>query len=118
MASAAPAYRWRCHKCDAINAVGQSICAACHFPAIASAADVSRGQVAQRRYEQMKIDGVSLPIRIVIVTGLSVAVIGVFIIKFAISIPMFIFGAAVTALGAVLGWVGDRLDSLRHKTRL
>ena len=116
MASAAPAYRWRCHKCDAINAVGQTICA-CHFPAVASAADVSRGQVVPRRYEQMKIDGVSLPIRIFIVTGLSVAVIGVFIIKFAFSIPMFIFGAEVTALGAPLGWIGDRIDSLRHRRR-
>lgn len=115
MANDAPSYPWRCHKCDAVNAIGQANCAVCHFPAVASAEDVSRGQVVPRRYEQMKIDGVPLPIRIVVVAGLSIAVIGLFIIKFAISIPMFIFGAAIAAIGALLGWIADRLDSLRHK---
>ena len=117
MGNAAPSYQWRCHKCDAVNAAGQTICAACHFPSVASADDVSRGQVVPGRYERMKIDGVASPIRIVIITGMSIAVIGVFIIKFAFSIPMFIFGAEVTALGALLGWIGDRIDSLRHRRR-
>jgi hypothetical protein len=40
----APTYRWTCHNCERINSADIASCAACGFPAIASATEIARAR--------------------------------------------------------------------------
>ncbi|MDO6388469.1 hypothetical protein [Uliginosibacterium sp. 31-12] len=54
MQPSAPTYRWVCHKCEATNDAGKSLCAACGFPAVASAQQISPSAQDQESNEKFE----------------------------------------------------------------
>jgi hypothetical protein len=108
-------YEWRCHCCDAANAPTEIVCAACKFPAVASTEDIERGVVQPGRYQQMVNEGVPLPLRVLYIIAIVVGGTGLFLIKLAISLPMFLVGVIATAIGWATAWVADLIDARRPK---
>ncbi len=60
-------------------------------------------------------EGVPLPLRVLYIFAIVVGGTGLFLIKCAISLPMFLVGVVATAIGWITAWVADHIDARRPK---
>jgi len=99
-----PNYRWVCHLCGFGNEAGFSNCRNCNFATIASARDIETAQGILPAQELIKPTTLTLPKKIVVIIGFTMALIGAFMGRFGYY-PYDLIGVSIMLAGIAPLWV-------------